>query len=49
MFSDTNKDQNIGECKIVIKTPEPVEAFDLRELLLKEILKVARKSRSTSC
>lgn len=47
-FSDPTQEQELGQCKAVITPPEPAEAFDLREPLLKEVQKVVRKARSRS-
>ena len=47
-FSDPTRDQDLGQCKSVIRPPEPAEAFDLREPLLKEVQEVVRKARSRS-
>lgn len=30
-FSDPTQDQDLGQCEVVIRPPEPSEAFDLRE------------------
>ena len=47
-FSDPTRDQELGQCKALIKPPEPAEAFDQREPLLKEVQEVVRKARSRS-
>ncbi|KAK0134731.1 Retrovirus-related Pol polyprotein from type-2 retrotransposable element R2DM [Merluccius polli] len=47
-FSDPSRHQELGQCKVVILPPEPAEAFDLREPLLKEVQEVVRKARSRS-
>lgn len=47
-FSDPTREQGLGQCKAVIRPPEPAEAFDSREPLLKEVQEVVRKARSRS-
>ena len=44
--SDPTSDQDLGQCEAVIKPPEPTEAFDLREPLLKVVQDVVRKART---
>ena len=47
-FSDPSRDQDLGDCKAVIRPPEPAEAFNLMEPLLKEVQDVVKKTRSRS-
>ncbi|KAJ8359538.1 hypothetical protein SKAU_G00160630 [Synaphobranchus kaupii] len=47
-FSDPIRDQDLRNCEPVIRPPEPTEAFDLREPLLKEVQDVVKKARSRS-
>ncbi|XP_073720025.1 uncharacterized protein [Misgurnus anguillicaudatus] len=47
-FSDPSREQELGQCDALITPPEPVEAFDLREPLLKEVQEVVKKARSRS-
>lgn len=36
-FSDPGQDHEVGQCKAVVRPPEPAEAFDVREPLVKEV------------
>lgn len=47
-FSDSTRDQDLGQCKAVIRPPEPVAGFELRGPLLKEVQDVVRKARAGS-
>lgn len=47
-FSDPTRDQDLGQCDTVIRPPEPVEAFDQKKPLLKEVQDLVRKARSRS-
>lgn len=47
-FSEPTRDRELGQCNAVIRLPQPAEAFDLREPLLREVQQVGRKARSRS-
>lgn len=47
-FSNAIREQVRVQCNPVIRPPEPAEAFDLRETLLKEVQEVVLKVRSSS-
>ena len=45
-FSDPAREQELGECNILIDPPEPEVQFDMSELQLKEVREVVCKQRS---
>ena len=47
-FSDPAREQELGECNILIDPPEPEVQFDMSELQLKEVREVVRKARASS-
>lgn len=47
-FIDPYREKELGQCDALITPPEPVEAFNLREPLLKEVQEVVRKARFRS-
>lgn len=44
----SDKEQELGQCNILIHPPAPVTEFDNRELLLKEVQEVVKRARSSS-
>lgn len=47
-FSDPEKDQELGECHILINPPEPEVQMDMSELQLNEVREVVCKARACS-
>ncbi|XP_061093280.1 uncharacterized protein LOC133125737 [Conger conger] len=47
-YSDPEREQELGECDILIDPPEPEVQFDKSELQLKEVREVVRKARASS-
>lgn len=47
-YSDPKREQDLGQCDILIDPPEPDTQFDLSELQLKEVIEVIRKARAGS-
>ena len=47
-YIDPAREQELGECNILIDLPEPEVQFDMSELQLKEVREVVRKARSSS-
>lgn len=47
-YSDPKREQDLGQCDILIDPPEPSTQFDLSELQLKEVIEVVPKARAGS-
>lgn len=47
-YSDPNRQIQLGQCDILADTPPPIQVFETREPLLKEVQEIMRKARSSS-
>lgn len=48
IYSDPHREEELGQCSILVNPPPPTKEFDSREPLLKEVQEVVRKARSSS-
>eukprot|EP00064_Thunnus_orientalis_P013279 superscaffoldBa00002137_g13316 len=47
IYSDPNRQIQLGQCDILVGPPPPTKVFDTREPLLKEVQEIVRKARSS--
>ncbi|KAK7915663.1 hypothetical protein WMY93_011424 [Mugilogobius chulae] len=48
VYSDPTREQDLGECKILIEPPPPTVPYDVSELRLSEVSEVIKKARAGS-